>query len=128
MGAIDPDSLELENTYYERLDDLDESLLVESARLTGEEPEGPGLSVAFVLALRTLIESEILPPGAIMLGHTVTWYQPPPRGEVKTTLTVSRVEADPSKRYHRVIFAYRTIQHSRTIIDQQQEVLWPIVD
>lgn len=121
-----PDALEVGRVYGHRIDALDAELLRACAAVDGECPDGPGLGIAFVLALRTLIQTGILPDAAIMLGHRATWYAAPPTDEAVTTEMVI-AEAEPgSGRYHRVVIAYRSqTDDGRRLIEQHQEVLWP---
>lgn len=117
--------LELGREYHTRTDRLTAALVRHSAELMGEDPGGPSLGTAFVLALRTLIGWGSLPGGAVMLGHRATWYRPFPLDtDTTTTLSVAAV-GDPGRRYRPVTLEYRTTADSALVVSQQQEVLWP---
>ena len=110
---------------HARAEACGEDLLDNCAEITGEQTSRP-LGIAFVLALRTLIGSGILPDGAIMVSHSATWMEEPPLGEqVTTDLMMSRAEG-PRERYRRVVLSYVTRGgDGRVLIKQEQEVLWP---
>jgi hypothetical protein len=109
---------------HSRTDHLTVIDLQTCARLSGEETDRP-LGIAFVLALRTLIESEALPGGAIMLGHRATWHAAPSPGVYRTEMSIISVDP-PRTRYQRVVIGYRTaVEGGAIFVDQQQEVLWP---
>ena len=94
--------------------------------LSGEASPRP-LGIAFVLALRAVIESAALPDGAIMLGHGATWHEEPRPGTFRTEMSI-RAAAPPRTRYQRVVIGYRTtaIEDGRLVLEQEQEVLWPV--
>lgn len=111
--------------YHARTDRLTGALLAASARLMGEDPQGPSLGTAFVLALRTLISWGHLPDGAVMLGHRATWFTPfPVEADVETTLSIAAI-GEPGRRYRAVTLEYRTVADAGSVVTQQQEVLWP---
>lgn len=96
------------------------------AGITGENSQHP-LGIAFVLALRTIIGSSALPPGAMMLGYTATWHERPAAGTFRTEMRIGTAD-EPRRRYQRVVIAYRTFATTdgRVVLEQEQEVLWPI--
>lgn len=99
------------------------------AGISGEPVEAP-LGIAFIVALRTLIGSRLLPDGAIMLRHRVTWHHKPRPGRIVTELRVKEVDP-PRTRFRRVVIGYRTnnTQDAHVIsIEQEQEVLWPVTE
>ena len=95
------------------------------AETSGEASERP-FGIASVLALRALIGSGILPPGAIMLGYRVAWHGAPCTGRHVTELRI--IEADaPRTRFQRAVIGYRTTGPDGLLaIEQEQEVLWPV--
>jgi hypothetical protein len=107
-------------------DIVTEADLASCADITGEGSHRP-LGIAFVLALRTIIGSGVLPPGAMMLGYTATWHEPPRPGAFRTELRICAADP-PRRRYQRVMIGYRTLEagSGRLIVEQVQEVLWPI--
>lgn len=110
---------------HERTDRLSERELSACAALSGEESERP-LGIAFVLALRTLIESGVFPDGGIMLGHQATWFREPWIGAYRTELSIVAIDP-PRTRYQRVVLGYRIRgEDGDPFAEQQQEVLWPI--
>jgi len=111
--------------YHAHTDRLTGTLLTASARLMGEDPRGPSLGTAFVLALRTLISWGHLPDGAIMLGHQATWFTPfPVEADVETTLSIAAI-GERARRYRVVTLEYRTVADAGAVVTQRQEVLWP---
>lgn len=96
------------------------------AEITGELSER-SLGIAFVLALRTIVASGALPPGAMMLGYDATWHEAPRPGAFRTEMRIC-VADPPRRRYQRVVIGYRTLaaDDSRLVLNQAQEVLWPI--
>ena len=96
------------------------------AQTSGEDAEQP-LGIACVLALRTIIGSGGLPPGAMMLGYAATWYEPLAPGEFRTEMSI-RIADPPRRRYQRVVVGYRTFRAAdgHLVLEQEQEVLWPI--
>ena len=110
---------------HSRAEVCGEDLIERCAEITGEQTSRP-LGIAFVLALRTLIGSGILPDGAIMVSHSATWMEEPPLGEEVTTgLVISRTEP-PRGRFQRVVLSYVTTgRDGRVLFKQEQGVLWP---
>jgi len=109
-------------------DDITAADFAACAAISGEAPEAP-LGIAFVIALRALLGSKLLPDGAMMLSHRVTWHERPRPGRYRTEMTISEVDA-PRTRYQRVVIAYRTTpddDRHRSVITQEQEVLWPVI-
>src|SRR5262249_32916541 len=115
-----------ERILHAQAETISEADLRRCAEASGEAAERP-LGIAFVLALRTLIGSGALPPGAMMLGHSATWHEPPAAGSFRTELRI-RVADPPRRRYQRVVIGYRTMTaaESRLVLEQEQEVLWPV--
>lgn len=110
---------------HERREILTEMDAKRAAELCGA-PDADTLAPAFVLALRTAIESNVLPGGAIMLSHQAQWLVPLRPAEYRTTMRVREAGA-PRTRYQRVVIGYTTHDASgRIVLEQSQEVLWPI--
>ncbi len=123
-----PTELQVGKIYHRRTEVAEEADSAACARLLGEEVQlhEPCLGIVFVWALRTLIESDILPPGAIMMGHEVEWLQPPPlTGPVMTEMSIVQIDP-PRRRYRRVVIGYRSSDSSGAdVAFQKQAVLWP---
>ncbi|MBP5858542.1 hypothetical protein KAJ83_16085 [Marivibrio halodurans] len=117
-----------DKTVYSRVEEISESDLNACAEISGEVNDPP-LGIAYVMALRTVIGSGLLPDGAMMLGHRATWFEAPRPGRFETEMRFS--EADPPRtRFQRVVIAYRTFDRNRggeLVLEQEQEVLWPII-
>jgi hypothetical protein len=96
------------------------------ARLTAEPRPDP-LGIAFVLALRAAIAWGGLPDEAVMLGHRAVWQEPlRPAVEYETEMRIVEAAA-PRTRYQRVVIGYRTTRDDELLmIEQHQEVLWPL--
>lgn len=109
---------------HARSDCLTACELQQCAELLGETSDRP-LGVAFVLALRTLIESRVLPDGGIMLSHRATWFCESWAGVYRTAMSI--ISTDPPRtRYQRVVIGYRTTdENGKVFVEQEQEVLWP---
>ena len=107
---------------HDRLEQSDFDLC---ASTSGETVEYP-LGIAAVLALRTLIASEALPDNAIMLGYQATWQEELRPGAFRTDMMIAEADA-PRTRYQRVVIAYTTYaSDDRLVVEQRQEVLWPV--
>jgi hypothetical protein len=104
-----------------------EADLLSCAKITDEISKRP-LGIAYVIALRTIIDSGALPPGAMMLGHSVTWHEAPSAATFRTELRILAADP-PRRRYQKVMIGYRTLEAStgRLVLEQEQEVLWPVV-
>lgn len=96
------------------------------AETSGETVDFP-LGIAAVLALRALIASKALPDNAIMMGYAATWHEELRPGAFRTEMSIAEVDA-PRTRYQRVVIAYRTHDggDGRLLVEQRQEVLWPV--
>lgn len=106
---------------------ISQAELTACATISGECSDAP-LGIAFVFALRTVIGSGLLPDGAMMLGHRVTWHGPPHPGAFVTEMSFAAADP-PRTRFQRVVIAYKTHEESREgrlLAEQEQEVLWPI--
>lgn len=111
--------------FHRRVDIIDEQAMRTCAELMGAGDGRAPLSLAFVLALRALIESGALPDGAVMVGHRARWASPPRPGPVTTEVSIASAGPRGTK-YRRVTIAYRSTDATGgVVVTQEQEVLWP---
>jgi len=101
-----------------------DDMLAQCARLTGERSPAP-LGIGCVLALRALCDWGGLPAAAIMRSYRATWYGEPAIGAHVTTIEVQTRGASRT-RYTPVTLKYATARDGQSVVEQQQDVLWPI--
>jgi hypothetical protein len=124
MSRIEPG----ESPVHVEDDDITAADFAACATISGEAPDAP-LGIAFVIALRALLGSNLLPDGAMMLSHRVTWHEKPRPGRLVTEVSIKEADA-PRTRYQRVVIGYRTARgedRDHVVITQEQEVLWPVI-
>ena len=114
---------------HTRTEYVDGQLADACSRLTLEprEPRGTApLGLAFVIALRTLMDWGQFPDGGIMIGHEAEWVAPI---DVPTTLqTTLALNPTGTRRRGRTKadLLYRSVSlEGHLIIQQRQTVLWP---
>lgn len=116
-----------EEPVYVHTEEISEADLRDCARISGEASDAP-LGIAFVIALRTLMGSGLVPDNAMMLGHRVVWHTQPLAGLFVTEMSIAAADP-PRTRFQRVVIAYRTMdshQGGLLVTEQEQEVLWPV--